>query len=186
MGVSEVSLCFFISEFVGELPGAGSFSGGERYLEEESSDTRCRGRNICVPPANSDIAAPVLEEMVCGGVAFGGVTGFRRGQEGGAHAMGLVPCYKEGATRGLSAAGPRKGHVRPWPGEGLGQDLTMLLPDFHSEPPELWEMNRLSGPVCYQASQQPERSHAAPWGCWGNNVSCQSHSAMDTYAIQWE
>lgn len=34
MGVSEVSLCFFTSAFVGELPGAGSFSGGERYLEE--------------------------------------------------------------------------------------------------------------------------------------------------------
>lgn len=31
IGVSEVSFCFFISKFVGELPGEESFSGGEWY-----------------------------------------------------------------------------------------------------------------------------------------------------------
>ena len=77
----------------------------------------------------------------------------------------------EEETRGLSAAGPRKGHVRAWPGEGLGQHPTVPLPDVDSAPPGLWEMNRFSHSVYCHVSQQPERGHVALWDCWGRNVS---------------
>lgn len=95
-------------------------------------------------------------------------------QEGGAPAMGPVPCYKEEETRGLSAAGQRRG---PWPRPA--QAAPRLPPRASravgNEP--------LRGrPVRCHASRQPERGHAAPRGCCGDNVSCQLHSATDTRA----